>query len=126
MIDPASIEEYIAAGGYAALTQALRSVTPMDLCKMVEASGLRGRGGGGFPTGKKWQFALNTESDQRYDVIVDMVGNHSVGRNQRVLEPDGRLVIVGGPKGNWIAPLKRPLGALLRSLFASQEMSMML
>jgi NADPH:quinone reductase-like Zn-dependent oxidoreductase len=67
-----------------------------------------------------------TESDQQYDVIVDMVGNHSVGRNQRVLKPDGRLVIVGGPKGNWIAPLKRPLGAMARSLFASQEMSMML
>ena len=67
-----------------------------------------------------------TESDVRYDVIVDMVGNHSVGLNQRVLKPDGRLVIVGGPKGNWIAPLKRPLGAMLRSLFASQELSMML
>jgi NADPH:quinone reductase-like Zn-dependent oxidoreductase len=67
-----------------------------------------------------------TESDEQYDVIVDMVGNHSVGRNQRVLKPDGRLVIVGGPKGNWIAPLIRPLGAMFRSLFASQEMSMML
>ena len=67
-----------------------------------------------------------TESGEVYDVIVDMVGNHSVGRNQRVLDPDGRLVIVGGPKGNWIAPLIRPLGAAVRSLFASQEMSMML
>ena len=67
-----------------------------------------------------------TESGEQYDVIVDMVGNHSVGRNQGVLKPDGRLVIVGGPKGNWIAPLKRPFGAMVRSLFASQEMSMML
>jgi NADPH:quinone reductase-like Zn-dependent oxidoreductase len=67
-----------------------------------------------------------TESGEKYDVIVDMVGNHSAGRNQRVLAPDGRLVIVGGPKGNWIGPLKRPLGAALRSLFASQEMSMMI
>ena len=67
-----------------------------------------------------------TESGEQYDVIVDMVGNHSVGANQGVLAPDGRLVIIGGPKGNWIAPLKRPLGALLRSLFASQEMSMMI
>ena len=55
-----------------------------------------------------------------------MVGNHSVRKNQRVLAADGRLVIVGGPKGNWIAPLKRPLGALLRSLVASQEMTMMI
>jgi NADPH:quinone reductase-like Zn-dependent oxidoreductase len=67
-----------------------------------------------------------TQSGEQYDVIVDMVGNHSVGKNQRVLAPDGRLVIVGGPKGNWIAPLKRPLGALIRSLVASQEMSMMI
>jgi NADPH:quinone reductase-like Zn-dependent oxidoreductase len=67
-----------------------------------------------------------TESGEQYDVIVDMVGNHSVGANQRVLAADGRLVIIGGPKGNWIAPLKRPLGALLRSLVASQEMSMMI
>jgi NADPH:quinone reductase-like Zn-dependent oxidoreductase len=67
-----------------------------------------------------------TESGEQYDVIVDMVGNHSVGRNQRVLAKDGRLVIVGGPKGDWIAPLKRPLGALLRSLVASQEMSIMI
>jgi NADPH:quinone reductase-like Zn-dependent oxidoreductase len=67
-----------------------------------------------------------TESDEAYDVIVDMVGNHSVGKNQRVLKADGRLVIVGGPKGNWVGPFIRPLGAMLRSPFASQEMSMML
>jgi NADPH:quinone reductase-like Zn-dependent oxidoreductase len=67
-----------------------------------------------------------TESAEEYDVIVDMVGNHSVGSNQDVLKPDGRLVIVGGPKGDWIAPFIRPLGAFLRSPFASQEMSMML
>ncbi len=67
-----------------------------------------------------------TQGSEAYDVIVDMVGNHSVGANQRVLKPDGRLVIVGGPKGNWIAPLLRPLGALLRSPFASQEMAMMI
>ena len=67
-----------------------------------------------------------TESDERYDVIVDMVGNHSVGSNQRMLKPDGRLVIVGGPKGDWIAPFIRPLGALLRSPFTGKQLSMML
>jgi NADPH:quinone reductase-like Zn-dependent oxidoreductase len=67
-----------------------------------------------------------TESDEEYDVIVDMVGNHSVGSNQDVLRPDGRLVIVGGPKGDWIAPFIRPLGAILRSPFSSQELSMLL
>ncbi len=67
-----------------------------------------------------------TESGETYDLIVDMVGNHPVYRNRRALAEDGRLVIVGGPKGDWIAPLIRPLGAMLQSVFASQEMSMML
>jgi NADPH:quinone reductase-like Zn-dependent oxidoreductase len=67
-----------------------------------------------------------TESDQEYDLIVDMVGNHSIGRNRQVLKPDGRLVIVGGPKGNWIAPLKRPLSAMIQSLWAEQELIILL
>jgi len=67
-----------------------------------------------------------TESDQEYDLIVDMVGNHSIGKNRQVLKPDGRLVIVGGPKGNWIAPLKRPVAAMVQSLWAEQELLLVL
>ena len=67
-----------------------------------------------------------TESGEAYDVIVDMVGNHSMGRNRGVLKPEGRLVIVGGPKGNWIAPLIRPAGVVLQSLFAKQELLLIL
>ena len=67
-----------------------------------------------------------TESDETYDVIVDMVGNHSIRANLDVLAPDGRLVIIGGPKGNWFAPLKRPLGALLMSKFVDQQLGMMI
>jgi NADPH:quinone reductase-like Zn-dependent oxidoreductase len=67
-----------------------------------------------------------TESGLQYDLIVDMVGNHSIGKNRRVLKPDGRLVIVGGPKGDWIAPLKRPLGAMIQSLWAEQELNLIL
>jgi len=63
-----------------------------------------------------------TESDHRYDVIVDMVGNHSLQKNRRVLTPGGRLVIVGGPKGDWIAPLIRPIGAMILAPFVEQEM----
>ena len=62
-----------------------------------------------------------TESDRRYDLIVDMIGNHSLSDNLRVLEPDGVLVLVGGGKGAWIEPVKRPLQALLLSPFAEQE-----
>ena len=57
LIDPAEIDEYIARGGYGALWNVLKAKTPDEICEMVEASGLRGRGGGGFPTGTKWKFA---------------------------------------------------------------------
>lgn len=62
-----------------------------------------------------------TESGRRYDLIVDMVGNHSIRRNLGVLEPDGTLVIVGGGKGDWVGPLTGPLQALLLSPFVEQE-----
>jgi NADPH:quinone reductase-like Zn-dependent oxidoreductase len=67
-----------------------------------------------------------TKSDQTYDLIVDMVGNHSLLKNRRVLTPEGTLVIVGGPKGNWITPLKRPLGAMLLSPFVDQQFKLLL
>lgn len=75
-----------------------------------------------------WDYTQEdyTEGDQVYDVIVDMVGNHSIGRNRGVLKPDGRLVVVGGPKGNWIAPLIRPAGVILQALFANQELLLIL
>ncbi|MCG8371847.1 MAG: NAD(P)-dependent alcohol dehydrogenase [Proteobacteria bacterium] len=67
-----------------------------------------------------------TGSGETYDVIVDMVGNHPIRANLRVLAPDGRLVIVGGPKGNWFAPLRRPLGALLTAPFVDQQLVTMI
>lgn len=66
------------------------------------------------------------ESGQSFDLIVDMVGNHSPGDNLEVLAPDGRLVVVGGPKGDWIAPLKRPLQLLVTSPFVDQEITTIL
>ena len=67
-----------------------------------------------------------TESEQRYDLIIDMVGNHSLAANRRVLEPDGKFVIVGGPKGNWFGPVMNPIKALVVSPFVGQDMGMML
>ena len=67
-----------------------------------------------------------TESGNEYDLIVDMVGNQSLTANRRVLKPQGRMVIVGGPKGNWVAPLGPPLKAALLSPFVDQELSTML
>ncbi|MEQ9560876.1 MAG: NAD(P)-dependent alcohol dehydrogenase, partial [Woeseiaceae bacterium] len=63
-----------------------------------------------------------TKSDERYDVIVDNVGNHSVSANRNVLEADGRMVIVGGLKGNWLGPLVRPISAMLMAPFVDQEL----
>ena len=67
-----------------------------------------------------------TDSDERYDLIVDMVGNHSLMANRRVLADDGNFVMVGGPTGNWLASLMGPIKAFLLSPFVSQDLGMML
>ncbi len=67
-----------------------------------------------------------TKAGLRYDLVLDMVGNHSLLRCRRVLEPKGRYVMVGGPKGRWIAPLDRALAAKVLSWFVSQEIGMMM
>ncbi len=67
-----------------------------------------------------------TESGKRYDLIIDMVGNHSLSANRRALEPDGTFVIVGGGKGNWLGPMMSPIKALMLSPFVGQEFVMIL
>ena len=67
-----------------------------------------------------------TDGGTQYDVIVDNVGNHSLLANRRVLDTDGILVIVGGPKGNWLRPLMEPIKAFVLSPFVDQELGMML
>ena len=67
-----------------------------------------------------------TKGGQRYDLIIDNVGNHSLLANRRALNPDGIMVIVGGPKGNWLRPLMSPIKALLLSPFVGQEFVMIL
>jgi NADPH:quinone reductase-like Zn-dependent oxidoreductase len=67
-----------------------------------------------------------TESGQRYDIIIDNVGNHSLSANRRALNPDGKLVMIGGAKGNWVAPFINPIKALIMSPFVSQEFVMLL
>jgi NADPH:quinone reductase-like Zn-dependent oxidoreductase len=61
------------------------------------------------------------EGDVHYDVIIDMVGNHSLSANRRVMTEDGVLVLVGGPKGDWLTPLWRPLAAVVTNPFADQR-----
>jgi len=62
-----------------------------------------------------------TESSHQYDLIVDMVGNHSLSKNRRVMKPGGTLVIVGGEKGDWIGPLAAPIKAMMYSPFVEEE-----
>jgi NADPH:quinone reductase-like Zn-dependent oxidoreductase len=66
------------------------------------------------------------EGGEQYDVIVDMVGNHSLSENRRVMSPDGRFVIVGGKKGEWLGPLMAPLKAMMMNPFVDQEMGLMI
>ncbi len=66
------------------------------------------------------------ESGEQYDLIVDMVGNHSLRANRKVLKPEGRMVLVGSESGNWIGPLVRPIGAMIVSPFVDQEISVLL
>ncbi len=68
VINPESIDEYIAMDGYAALGKALTEMTPEEVINVVKESGLRGRGGGGFPTGLKWSFTAKNQADQKYVV----------------------------------------------------------
>jgi NADPH:quinone reductase-like Zn-dependent oxidoreductase len=65
-----------------------------------------------------------TESGQQFDLIIDMVGNHSLSKNRQALTADGKFVIVGGAKGNWLGPMMAPIKALFLSPFVDQEFAM--
>jgi NADH-quinone oxidoreductase subunit F len=94
-IDPESIEEYEEAGGYAALRRALLDMKPEGIIEEVKASGLRGRGGAGFPTGLKWSFAAGNEADQKYIVCNADEGDPGAFMDRSVLEGDPHAVLEG-------------------------------
>jgi len=95
VIDPTQIEGYFARGGYAALAKALKIMTPEELCNLVESSGLRGRGGAGFPTGSKWKFALKVASPQKYIVCNADEGDPGAFMDRAVIEGDPHRVLEG-------------------------------
>jgi NADH:ubiquinone oxidoreductase subunit F (NADH-binding) len=95
IIDPSSIDEYIAHGGYAALAKLLKTMSPDEVCDMVERSGLRGRGGGGFPTGKKWKFARGKVSDQKYLICNADEGDPGAFMDRAVIEGDPHRLLEG-------------------------------
>ncbi|MEG1895734.1 MAG: NADH-ubiquinone oxidoreductase-F iron-sulfur binding region domain-containing protein, partial [Oscillospiraceae bacterium] len=92
-INPDSIEEYIGYDGYAALGKALTEMTPQDVIKEILNSGLRGRGGGGFPTGRKWQMAAGNDADQKYVCCNADEGDPGAFMDRSVLEGDPHAVI---------------------------------
>jgi NADH:ubiquinone oxidoreductase subunit F (NADH-binding) len=94
-ISPGSIDEYIASGGYRALCRCLRTMVPEEVCGEVEDSGLRGRGGGGFPTGRKWRFALEAPSDQKYLVCNADEGDPGAFMDRAVIEGDPHRLLEG-------------------------------
>ncbi len=93
LIDPESIDEYIAMDGYAALGKVLTEMTPQDVIQEVIASGLRGRGGGGFPTGRKWSFTAANAADQKYVVCNADEGDPGAFMDRTVLEGDPHCLI---------------------------------
>ena len=93
IIDPENIDEYIAFDGYKALEKVLTSMSQDDVIKEVTDSGLRGRGGAGFPTGKKWMFTKMAEGDQKYVVCNADEGDPGAFMDRSILEGDPHCVI---------------------------------
>ena len=93
VINPENIEEYIAMDGYFALNKVLTEMTPDDVIKVILDSGLRGRGGGGFPTGRKWMFAKASVSDKKYVVCNADEGDPGAFMDRSILEGDPHALI---------------------------------
>lgn len=93
LINPEVIEEYIANDGYRALAKVLTEMTPQQVIDEVTKSGLRGRGGGGFPTGKKWQFAKDAPGDVKYVVCNGDEGDPGAFMDRSILEGDPHTVL---------------------------------
>lgn len=95
IIDPTSLEEYIGRGGYSALYKVLHGMTPEDVIHEVTASGLRGRGGAGFPTGKKWQVMREAAATPKFIICNADEGDPGAYMDRSVLEGDPHSVLEG-------------------------------
>ncbi len=95
LIDPASIEEYIARDGYKAYAKALANYTGAEICNLIEVSGLRGRGGAGYLTGKKWNIARNTQAEQKYLICNADESDPGAFMDRALIEGDPHKLIEG-------------------------------
>ena len=95
VIDPERIESYIAADGYLALREVLREMTPREVVDAIQASGLRGRGGGGYPTGLKWGTVAKARGDKKYVICNADEGDPGAFMDRSVLESDPHRILEG-------------------------------
>jgi len=94
-IDPKSIDNYLAVGGYSALAKALHQMTPEQVVETVKSSNLRGRGGAGFPAGKKWEFARNNPDEPKYVIVNADEGDPGAFMDRALLEGNPFCVLEG-------------------------------
>jgi len=107
LVDPCLIEDYIAAGGYSSLAGVLDKVAPEDIVSEIRASGLRGRGGGGFPTGRKWSECREAPGEEKYVICNADEGDPGAYMDRCVLEGNPHLVLEGMMIGAWAVGARR-------------------
>lgn len=95
MVDPCSIDDYMVAGGYSALVKALTGMKPEDIINEVKLSGLRGRGGGGFPAGRKWSECQEAPGDEKYVICNADEGDPGAYMDRCLLEGNPHLILEG-------------------------------
>jgi len=95
LIDPENIDEYIARDGYSALAKALTRMSPEDIVNEIKESGLRGRGGGGFPTGRKWESCRKAEGEPKYIICNADEGDPGAYMDRSIIESDPHSVLEG-------------------------------
>jgi NADH:ubiquinone oxidoreductase subunit F (NADH-binding)/(2Fe-2S) ferredoxin/Pyruvate/2-oxoacid:ferredoxin oxidoreductase delta subunit len=118
LINPMSIEEYIAVGGYQALAHTLSGMKPEEVIETVKASGLRGRGGAGFPAGRKWESARKAEGEPKYMLVNGDEGDPNCFMDRALMEADPHSVLegmiiaayaIGAHEGYWYIPFEHTL-----------------
>lgn len=100
-VDPCSIEDYIAVGGYNALAKTLSGISPKAVIQEIMDSGLRGRGGGGFPTGRKWAECREAPGDEKYVICNADEGDPGAYMDRCILEGNPHLILEGMMIGAW-------------------------
>jgi bidirectional [NiFe] hydrogenase diaphorase subunit len=95
LIDPDRLEDYVAVGGYRALSKALHTMTPEDVIAQIDASGLRGRGGAGYPTARKWELLHDAPSEHKYVVANGDEGDPGAYMDRTIMDSDPHRVIEG-------------------------------